>query len=136
MSEQSAWEKAAKQLHDDMKMLAPKMAASMMPAPGAVAVSPERERAMWWQRAVSPEEESLVWQSIIQEGLAEGMDEAGAIARALPRVAMAVFPSRAALLNQSERKRGVPGWVEKQIAYAKRMERLGPPDQEGGDEYG
>lgn len=132
MTEQSAWEKAARQLHDDMKKMAPMIAASMSPAPNTTPVSPEHERRMYWQRAISPDEEQMLWQSIIEEGLAEGMDYEGAIARAMPRVAMGVYPTRAPLIRQGARALS----INEQIAYANRMEKLGPPGEEGGDEYG
>lgn len=135
MPEQGAWERAARQINEATSTLAPMMAAGMEPGPNMVKASSAKERADYWQRNPDVDEQQL-WAEAIQEGVMEGLDPQGAIERATPRVAMMVYPARAVLLNQGERKRGVPGWVNKQIDYAKRMERLGPPDTEGGDEYG
>lgn len=129
-------QRAAQQLYENRKALSQKMAAGRVPVDGTVPVSSAEERKMYWQRAITAEEELMTWQGIIQEGLAEGLDEQGAIARAVPRVAIAVYPARSALLNQGDRARGVPGWVERQIAYANKHEKMGPPDAEGEDDDG
>lgn len=132
MTEQSQWEKAARQLNDDMKQLAPKMAADFTPAPGMSAVSPHRERQAYWQRAITPDEEAMLWQETIGAAMAEGLTYEDAVIRATPRIAITVYPGRAPLIRQGDRKLS----VDKQIAYGKMQERLGPPDTEGGESYG
>jgi hypothetical protein len=73
----------------------------------------------------------MLWQETIGTAMAEGLSYEDAVIRATPRMAITVYPGRAPLIRQGDRKLS----IDKQIAYGKMQERLGPPD-EGGESYG
>jgi hypothetical protein len=117
------WDLAARRINEKRENLAELMAAQMPPGPNRVATSSKAERDAYWRRAITPEEEQLLWAQVMQEAEAEGLAPEDAIIRATPRMAITVYPARSALIRDSGRKLS----VTKQIAYAKMHERLGPP---------
>ena len=129
---QSMWEMAARQIVKAQKDLAPKMAESMIPGPGTVKYQPADERNAFWQRnpqIPEGEAEQAVWRGFIDRLTQDypdlGLEDAERIAA--PYVAMAVYPARLPLVRQGDRKLS----VRKQIDFSNRMEKLGPPVQEG-----
>ena len=123
---------AARRINEKREQLAELMAAQMPPGPNRVATSSKAERDAYWRRAITPEEEQLLWAQVEQEAATEGLALDDAIMRATPRMAITVYPARAALIRDSGRKLS----VEKQVSYAKMHERLGPPEtEEQGEPY-
>jgi hypothetical protein len=128
------WDLAARRINEKREQLAELMAAQMPPGPNRVATSSKAERDAYWRRAITPEEEQLLWAEVMKEGEAEGLTPEATIDRATPRMAITVYPSRYPLIRDSGRKLH----VQKQIAYAKMHERLGPPTtdtEEQGEPY-
>lgn len=121
------WEKTARQIVEMQRKLAPMMAQQMMPGPGAVKYNGDDERRAFWQRASGVDEQQL-WNEALLAGEAEDMDYDEIIARAAPRIAMVMYPARAGLIRQGARKLS----VNEQIAFTRRMERLGPPEETDG----
>lgn len=127
------WENAARAIVKAQRELAPKMAAMMPPGPNTVKYSPEDERKAFWQRdpAMTPEAEQGLWLGMISQFMHTDpmMPYTTAMQMAAPTVAQAVYPARLQLIRSGARKLS----VEQQIAYAKKMERLGPPTEQDNE---
>lgn len=133
-------ERNARRIAKDLKEQAVLIAQHMTPPPGTVRYSSRDERKAFWQRHpdIPPgEAEDAVWLGFIDRMTQQfpGMSLEDAQRIAAPHVAMAVYPARAVVVRQGDRRID----IDKQIDFSNRMEKLGPPvddEPEGSNGYG
>lgn len=126
---------AAAEFNTLVEEQSPLIARALPPAPGAVRYEPRDERAAYWQRDPTVDEQAI-WTGALGKLILHGATYESAVQVAEPWVAMAVYPARNVLNPQTcivtAGERGLS--IEKQREFCDRMERMGPP--EGDDDDG